>query len=747
MGSCLSHPSPIVVLTASSKEYSLPSVQIQTTTTEKHRSSQVICHRQTEKPQRPPRRSHHPFSKQHVSSPRSRDRDRDRDPSRRKYEPKRKRKRKRGEVHPLSPEASRQRMGPRDVVSVSDGSLQHRLERNQEPTKQRKLGSKQDSSTKRVSGEHRHRFSHRTKKTAPPTSASPFSHESDIPSLSSSGTENSFFPKEKGEGRVSSSWSFVQPKRTERKKKQTPSTIESSESHSDQSMYASFITLTCIDEFYHFYDVVKKLAQGSFGIVHMVQCKDTHEIFAAKITKCLRSSATAKKPSPPPQREGPPSKQPKGPVLFTSPSQQEFQRLKNEVEIHRSLSHPSIVRVREAFYTTSKTMEGLVTVMELANQGSLRHYLHCRRDHGLSSSLEEKDVQWIIFQVLQGLVYLHEEKGMLHRDIKPENLLLHSPSPPSLISPAMSNHPSPRNNKGHIPAPPTNGNGEASHRLVERSPGVPSAVVHAVSNPETDSEHFCSSVSFFRERVRVWIADFGFTKLHSNHTKSFCGSLAYIAPEILLARRPVSHVTSGPDRPQISVSPRLQTLPLSRSASRRPPDKHVIRDPSLVGPPLKQPFSERRNEPRSVLSPSSDPVPQEPQWIEHRRVEEEELRVLVPFKKRVSYTPKCDVWSVGIVCFELLYGYNPSVLRKRDHATTHMRKVASRRFLFREAERCPGGKESFLKHLLQHDPERRFSASEALAHPWMQSVAKQWNDRWIEWEEENSSTSSLPESL
>jgi serine/threonine protein kinase len=64
---------------------------------------------------------------------------------------------------------------------------------------------------------------------------------------------------------------------------------------------------------------------------------------------------------------------------------------------------------------------------ELCNGGDLLSYLQIQ-----SLTIPEADCAIIIFQVLQGVKYLHG-KGIVHRDLKLENVLMTSLDPKSRV--------------------------------------------------------------------------------------------------------------------------------------------------------------------------------------------------------------------------------------------------------------------------------------------------------------------------
>lgn len=88
--------------------------------------------------------------------------------------------------------------------------------------------------------------------------------------------------------------------------------------------------------------------------------------------------------------------------------------IKSEINILRKLSHPNIVRIYE-FYESDNCF---YLINEFCQFGELSNYLKI-------NTLSETQICVIFYQVLSGLIYLHENH-ILHGDLKPENILISS---------------------------------------------------------------------------------------------------------------------------------------------------------------------------------------------------------------------------------------------------------------------------------------------------------------------------------
>lgn len=93
-------------------------------------------------------------------------------------------------------------------------------------------------------------------------------------------------------------------------------------------------------------------------------------------------------------------------------SEQEITQLQREVDLLKSLSHPSVVKyeglVRTEHYAN--------IILEYVENGSLQHTLSA---FGI---LPEPLVASYVVKILEGLVYLHSMK-VIHRDLKAANIL------------------------------------------------------------------------------------------------------------------------------------------------------------------------------------------------------------------------------------------------------------------------------------------------------------------------------------
>lgn len=90
-----------------------------------------------------------------------------------------------------------------------------------------------------------------------------------------------------------------------------------------------------------------------------------------------------------------------------------MRKIQEEFDAHKRLRHPNIIQ----FYDGELSRDMIVFITEYMKNGSLARYV---REHG---PLDEKMTQQTIYQVIQGLAYVHSN-GVIHRDIKGDNILI-----------------------------------------------------------------------------------------------------------------------------------------------------------------------------------------------------------------------------------------------------------------------------------------------------------------------------------
>mmetsp|Transcript_29662 Transcript_29662/g.59619 ORF Transcript_29662/g.59619 Transcript_29662/m.59619 type:complete len:450 (+) Transcript_29662:126-1475(+) len=95
---------------------------------------------------------------------------------------------------------------------------------------------------------------------------------------------------------------------------------------------------------------------------------------------------------------------------------------------------------------------------------------------------------------------------------------------------------------------------------------------------------------------------------------------------------------------------------------------------------------------------------------------------MAPELLKGKYTQSCDIWSVGIITYILLCGYPPfNGDDEEDIKRTIMEHGNAKNVNFKLRGWAGKSEEAkdFIKCLLRRDPGKRFTAEEALMHPWL----------------------------
>ena len=80
---------------------------------------------------------------------------------------------------------------------------------------------------------------------------------------------------------------------------------------------------------------------------------------------------------------------------------------------------------------------------------------------------------------------------------------------------------------------------------------------------------------------------------------------------------------------------------------------------------------------------------------------------------RNNYTPKVDMWSLGIITFIMIGGYHPYIGNKNKFNYNGIE------FLDRYWNHTSNQSKNFISNLLRCNPNSRMSSEEAISHPWL----------------------------
>ena len=163
---------------------------------------------------------------------------------------------------------------------------------------------------------------------------------------------------------------------------------ESEENKSIKISKESFVT-NIKGDITQYYEVIKKIGEGSYGKIYKVKNKQSGDIRAMK--QILKSKI---------------------------PNIKKFQ---TEISILAMVDHPNIVRLFEVI----EDDKYFNLCQELCTGGELLKKVQ-------DNQMKEKDIAKIFNQIMSAVAYCHE-KGIVHRDLKLENILFASENPDSPI--------------------------------------------------------------------------------------------------------------------------------------------------------------------------------------------------------------------------------------------------------------------------------------------------------------------------
>lgn len=320
-----------------------------------------------------------------------------------------------------------------------------------------------------------------------------------------------------------------------------------------------------------------------------------------------------------------------------------------EMHLHRTLRHPNVVALHDAF----ENADTVQLVLELATGGDLAAY----RQRFPFQAVPEATVRDLFRQLLHALQYLHD-RGIVHCDIKPDNALL-APTRRKRVSSG-------------------------------RSRGTPTVAGSGSGSAGGPIRASASNAS-----------------IHS----SACGT------------RPPSTPTE--------TSPVPEDEDVDEEKAEEKAEEGCVKGPRRCASPVREDGPGEASELQLKLCDFGnaqlrvDPSYQMESGSVHR----------IPYNgptgtagymapellSRRSYTGAVDMWSAGIVLYEMLVGFSPFY----PYATCLQQPPP---FPKREWRGVSEAARDMVAQLLQRDPEKRPSPAAALQHPWLSGPARRGAD-------------------
>ena len=140
-----------------------------------------------------------------------------------------------------------------------------------------------------------------------------------------------------------------------------------------------------LDDKGHCYEIKDYLGRGGFGVVY--KASDGNGVFAIKELDSSQMNHHLK------------------------------ERVRQEIDVHTRLEHPSIVKLVHAFEPPFENR--IYIVLEYCSGGDLAKFLRLRQGRPVS----EVEARTMVLQVAEGVAYLHKH-NIMHRDLAIGNILL-----------------------------------------------------------------------------------------------------------------------------------------------------------------------------------------------------------------------------------------------------------------------------------------------------------------------------------
>lgn len=145
-----------------------------------------------------------------------------------------------------------------------------------------------------------------------------------------------------------------------------------------------------IPESFNNYRIIEQIGSGSTSVVLLVENKETHKKYSAKIISKTN--------------------------IYNIKLEETISK---EINVLKSISHSNIIKIKENFEISQNDEKFIVIIMEYCEKGDLLTFL---KNNGFKNDKIKKK---IIVDFLKAIQYLHQN-CISRGDIKAENILLNS---------------------------------------------------------------------------------------------------------------------------------------------------------------------------------------------------------------------------------------------------------------------------------------------------------------------------------